>query len=114
MGSVTIGVTTPDEVSERFVRAWETGEPQGAHIGFLTVDDLWKTLTLKRWEVLKVMTGAGPLAIREVARRVGRDVKAVHGDVHLLVNAGLLEKTVDGQVIFPFDEVHVDFVLKAA
>ncbi len=114
MGSVTIGVTTPDEVSERFVRAWETGEPQGAHIGFLTVDDLWKTLTLKRWEVLKVMTGAGPLAIREVARRVGRDLKAVHGDVHLLVNAGLLEKTADGQVIFPFDEVHVDFVLKAA
>lgn len=80
----------------------------------MSVDDLWKTLTLKRWEVLKVMTGAGPLAIREVARRVGRDVKAVHGDVHLLVNAGLLEKTADGQVICPFDEVHVDFVLKAA
>jgi predicted transcriptional regulator len=71
-------------------------------------------LSLKRWEVLKVMTGAGPLTIREVARRVGRDLKAVHGDVHLLVNAGLLEKTADGQVLFPFDEVHVDFVLKAA
>jgi len=114
MGSVTIGVTTPDEASERFMRAWETGEPQGAHIGFLTGDDVWKTLTLKRWEVLRVMTGAGPLTIREGARRVGRDLKVVHGDVHLLINAGLLEKTADGQVLFPFDEVHVDFVLKAA
>ena len=68
----------------------------------------------KRWEILKAMTSAGPLAIREIARRVARDVKAVHGDVHRLVNAGLLEKTNDGKIIFPYDEVHVDFVLKAA
>ena len=47
------------------------------------------------------MTGAGPLAIRETARRVGRDVKAVHGDVHALLSAGILRKTSDGQVEFP-------------
>lgn len=114
MRSVTIGVTTPEEIAERFVRAWETGEAQEAHIGFLTLDDLWKTLTLKRWGIIKAMTGAGPLAIREIARRVGRDVKAVHGDVHLLVNAGLLDKTADGKIVFHYDEVRVDFVLKAA
>jgi predicted transcriptional regulator len=114
MTSVTIGVTTPEALSERFVRAWETGQPQEAHIGFLTLEDLWKTLTLKRWEILRAMTGAGPLATREVARRVGRDVKAVHGDVRLLVNAGLLEKTPEGKVQFPYDEVRVDFLLKAA
>jgi predicted transcriptional regulator len=114
MKPVTIGVTTPEAVSQRFIRAWESGEPQGAQIGFLTLEDLWKTLTLKRWEILRAMTGAGPLAIREIARRVARDVKAVHGDVHLLVNAGLLDKTSDGKIVFPYDEVHVDFVLKAA
>lgn len=112
--SVTIGLTTPEEVSERFIRSWETGESQGAHFGFLALEDLWKTLAPRRWEILKVMTGAGPLAIREIARRVGRDVKAVHGDVHLLVNAGLLDKTSDAKIVFPYDEVHVDFVLKAA
>jgi predicted transcriptional regulator len=111
---VTIGLTTPEEVSKRFMRAWETGEPQGAHFGFLTLEDLWKTLAPKRWEILKAMTGAGPLAIREVARRVGRDVKAVHSDVHLLVRAGLLDRMSDGKVLFPYDEVHVEFVLKAA
>ena len=54
------------------------------------------------------------LAIREIARRAGRDVRAVHSDVHVLLRAGVLEKTVDGGVIFPYDAIHVDFLLKAA
>ena len=32
------------------------------------------------------------MTIREAARRVHRDVKAVHGDVHALLNAGVLQK----------------------
>ena len=43
-----------------------------------------------------------------------RDVKAVHGDVQALLNAGLLQKTENGQIVFPYDTVHVDFLLKAA
>jgi hypothetical protein len=31
------------------------------------------------------------LTIREAARRAGRDVKAVHGEVHVLLNAGILQ-----------------------
>ncbi len=60
------------------------------------------------------MTGAGPIAVREVARRVGRDVKSVHGDIQALAKAGVLNRTEDGGVVFPYDEVHVDFVLRAA
>jgi predicted transcriptional regulator len=71
-------------------------------------------LSGKRWELLKVMTGAGPMTIREAARRLERDVKAVHGDVQALLKAGLLQKTENGRIIFPFDAVHVDFMLKAA
>ena len=54
------------------------------------------------------------MTIREAARRVGRDVKAVHGDVRALLNAGLLDKTEDGKIVFPYDAIHVDFVVKAA
>lgn len=43
-----------------------------------------------------------------------RDVKAVHGDVHALLNAGILQKTEEGRIVFPFDAVRVNFVLKAA
>jgi hypothetical protein len=36
-----------------------------------------------------------------VARRVGREVKGVHGDLHALLDAGLLDRTVNGRVVFP-------------
>jgi predicted transcriptional regulator len=69
---------------------------------------------LKALANFKNLTGAGELTIREVARRVDRDVKAVHGDVEALLLCGLLDKTDNGKVIFPYDAVHVDFVLRAA
>jgi len=56
-------------------------------------------LSGKRWELLKGMTGGGPMSIREAARRLGRDVKAVRGDVHALLNAGLLPKTDKGRIL---------------
>lgn len=42
-------------------------QPQGAHIGFESEEQLWKTLTVKRWQILKAMTGVVELTIREVA-----------------------------------------------
>ena len=63
--------------------------------------------------VICVMAGAGPLSIREVARRVGRDVRAVHSDVHLLHHAGVLDKTEDGRVILPYKAIKFDFTLDA-
>jgi hypothetical protein len=45
---------------------------------------------------------------------VERDVKAVHGDVHVLLNAGIQRKTGDGLVVFPFDAIRVDAMLRAA
>ena len=86
----------------------------GAFIGSPTVELLWKVLTAKRWEILRAMTDAGPLSIREVARRVGRDVKTVHADVHALLKAGVIDRSGDGRIAFPYDAVHVDFVLRAA
>ncbi|MCD6272534.1 MAG: transcriptional regulator, partial [Deltaproteobacteria bacterium] len=75
---------------------------------------LFKILSGNRWELLKVMTNAGPISMREASRRLGRDIKAVHRDVHMLLNAGILQKTGKGQIEFPFESVHVDFMLKAA
>lgn len=85
-----------------------------ARISFATLELLWQVLTAKRWELLKAMCGAGPISIREAARRVGRDVKAVHGDAMALLNAGLLNRTADGSIEFPFQAVKVEFVLEAA
>ena len=43
-----------------------------------------------------------------------RDVKSVHGDIQALIKAGVLERAECGGVVFPYSEVHVDFVLRAA
>ncbi len=109
---VTIGVASLDEVKDRLAAAF-CGEPQGNHISFLTVEQMWKTLNPKRTQILRAMTGQGPMSIREVARRVGRDVKAVHGDVQALLKAGVLDR--EGKsVVFPYDGVRVDFTLGMA
>lgn len=113
MKTVIIGIETREEAKSRINAALKR-KPLGAFISFLSVDLMWKILTPKRWEIIRAMTGAGPLSIREVARRVERDVKAVHGDVTALIKAGLVDKTEDGKVEFPFDRVHVDFEIKAA
>ncbi len=110
--TVTIGVSALDDVQGR-VRAAFSGEAQGAFISFVSPELMWKVLTAKRWEIIRAMTGAGDLSIREVARRVGRDVKAVHGDVTALILAGVLERSKTG-VIFPYDSVRVDFTLTKA
>ena len=60
------------------------------------------------------MAGAGPVSIREVARRVGRDVKGVHSDVAALLKCGVLTRTREGKIIFPFNAIHVDVMIKAA
>ncbi len=58
--------------------------------------------------------GAGPVSIREAARRVDRDVKAVHSDVTALLNAGVLDRAEGGGIVFPFEAIKVEFLLQAA
>jgi predicted transcriptional regulator len=112
MKTVTLEVASREEVTRRALAAF-AGKRQQARISFATPELLWKVLTAKRWELLKVLAGQEPVTIREAARRVGRDVKAVHADVHALLKAGVLDKTSDGRIEFRFDAVRVDFTLHA-
>lgn len=113
MTTVTLSVASREDVTHRALAAFEDKQ-QGAHISFASVELLWQTMTPKRWALLKAMTGQDAMSIREAARRVGRDVKTVHGDVHALLDAGVLDRTDEGRIVFPFDAVHVDFTLTAA
>ena len=98
-----------------FTQTWKTGKAhKSARISFATPELLWQVLTAKRWELLKALSGAGPVSIREAARRVGRDVKAVQTDVTALLSAGVLSRAEGGGVEFPFEAVKVEFLLQAA
>ena len=113
MKTVTLGVASRETVNKRFSAAFE-GKAQGAYITFESPELLFQTLTQMRWNIIKAITATGPLSIREIARRVGRDVKAVHRDVHALLDAGVIERNAEGAIVFPYEAVHVDFMLQAA
>ena len=115
MKTVTLDVRDPGETMKDFVRVWKTGKREkSARISFASPELLWKVLTAKRWELLKALCGAGPVSIREAARRVGRDVKAVHSDMTALLDAGVLDRAPGGGVVFPYEAVKVEFLLRAA
>lgn len=114
MKTVILDVASKAEVSAAFLRAWKTGKAEKhARMSFATPELLWAVLTAKRWELLKMLCGAGPVSIREAARRVSRDVRAVHADVTALIKAGVLNR-VEGGIEFPYEAVKVEFLLKAA
>ena len=115
MKTVTLDVRSLGRAMSESLAAAKSGRPaKSARISFATPELLWRVLTAKRWEILKALCGAGPISIREVARRVGRDVQAVHSDVTALLLAGVLDRTESGQVEFPYEAVKVEFLLEAA
>ena len=106
MNTVVLEVRSLQETLSDAAFTMKSGHPESeAHISFATSELLWAILTAKRWEILKILRGAGPISIRETSRRVGRDVKAVHGDVTTLLEAGVLNRISDGRVEFSYDTV---------
>jgi predicted transcriptional regulator len=115
MNTVVLEVRSLKETLAAAANAMKTRRAEReARISFATPELLWDVLTAKRWELLKALCGAGSVSIREAARRVGRDVKAVHGDVTALLEAGVLSRVPGGRIEFPFDAVKVEFLLRAA
>jgi predicted transcriptional regulator len=113
MNMLTVTVSSRNQVSAR-ARAAFAGKRQGARISFPDAELLWKVLGTKRLEILRAMAGKGAMSIRGVARAVGRDVKAVHGDIGALLDAGIIDRAAGRGVVFLFDAIHVDFLLEAA
>ena len=113
MREIVLTLASRADVTARALAAF-SGEEQGHRISFASPELLWQTLTAKRWELLQAMIGQEPMSIRETARRIGRDVKAVHGDIHALLDAGVLDRHDDGRIHFPYDAVRVDFMLTKA
>lgn len=91
----------------------QTGFQGESSLSFPSWETLHRVLTPKRLEIVKVMTGQGVLTMREVARRVGRDFKAVHADLDTLVKSGVIDRADDG-VVFPYDRIHFEFEIESA
>ena len=85
----------------------------GEVLNFESPGAFFSRLTERRWNLVRALQGQGVLAVRELARRVERDVKRVHEDVQALVELGLVERAESGGVVCPFAEVHIDMHLTA-
>ena len=86
---------------------------RGEELAFETPAMFFGKLTERRWELVRTLQGKGAMSIRELARRVGRDVKRVHEDVAVLTELVLFERE-EGGIACPFARIHVDIELAAA
>jgi predicted transcriptional regulator len=97
-GVCRVGIEMQNDVTRRILATAKDQRKAGNdRISFESAGELWRVLAPKRMEIVRAMTGAGPLTIREVAHRVGRDFKTVHSDVRMLANTGVLDRTDSGR-----------------
>ncbi|HEY1932899.1 MAG TPA: DNA-binding protein [Acetobacteraceae bacterium] len=112
MSTLIIGNQPVEQRRAEIARAWKTGKPEAAaRLDFESLEGAWQLLNSRRWALLRAMAGQGPLAIREIARRVERDVRAVHSDVRKLYLSGVIDKTPEGKMILQYDVIRLDFTL---
>lgn len=88
-----------------------SGEYQGETLNFETPGAFFSRLTERRWRLLNELLGSGTVGVRELARRLGRDVKRVHQDATALIELGLIEKDERGAVYCPYEMIHVNMVI---
>ena len=87
---------------------------QGETLNFESPAQFFGQLTQRRWEMVRTAQNNGPMAIRELARLVDRDVRRDHEDVGVLTQLGLLERTENAGVVCPYHSIHIDMHLEAA
>lgn len=118
MNTLIVRLSTIDDIKARFVAAGKlTLEGKAIEavpsVEFGSYDDMHRVLAPSRLAIVKILVGQGALSIREVARRVDRDVQAVHRDISTLINSGVIDRT-DSGVEFPYDRIHFEFDVSAA
>lgn len=76
---------------------------QGETLNFETPGAFFGHLTERRWAIVQTLQqDGGTVGLRELARRLGRDVKRVHQDATELVVLGLVERNDAGGLRCPF------------
>ncbi len=94
----------------RTMEALDRGETPAPYfgVGFSDVGQLFAVFTPRRWDLLAALRESGPMTIAELARRLKRDYKNVHGDVEKLAEWQAVEKDEKGRIVAPYSEIVVD------
>lgn len=103
--TLTIGVRKMDEFYEGVSEAVESVGYTVPSLYFPSAEALFKTLGGRRWEILQVLATQESVGVRELARRVEREVKSVHRDTEALVAGGVIHKSGEGKLSFPYTRI---------
>jgi Predicted transcriptional regulator len=116
---ISIGIGSVEEAAREVIETWhraergETPREPTAKILFTELETLLRILTPRRFELLKQLRQTGPTSIRALSKTLGRDYKNVHADVIELMWLGLIERTEEGLVQVPWDEIDAHLRLAA-
>jgi len=85
-------------------------------IGFESMPQMLNVFTQRRWELLAYLREHGPLRIAELARKLQRDYKNVHGDIAALLEWNAVQRDDSHRVYVPWDaiDLHLPLQRKAA
>ena len=113
---LSVGVSALPDALDRFEAAWHlaTGRDAPAPVARLNFADLpllLKTLTPARWDLLVALRKEGPMSVRALSKRLGRDYKTVHTDVAQLIGLQLIERIGASRVRVGWDAVRADLKL---
>jgi len=119
MNETTLHVRVGGDVEESLrraadsMKAIERGQQPEPYfsVGFEDIGQMLAVFTPKRWELIGVLRSSGPLTVAELARRLRRDDKNVHGDVESLMEWMTVERDEQGCVFVPWSEIIVDMHL---
>lgn len=109
--TLKVRIETLNKTMERIDDELDSGYYHGPGYAFGSLELMLETFARGRLGVVKALMGEKPMSLRELARRLGRDVHAVHTDVHALLGNGFIDKCENGKLSFPYDAIHFDFVL---
>ena len=114
MKTLTVRIESSKSVMARVEHVFKTGQAEStAGYSFRNYEDMHKTLSPKRLDIIRAMAGQGVLTYREIARRVERDYKGVHSDLTALILVGVIDRA-EGGLIFPYESIHFDFNVTAS
>lgn len=108
MKRIEVEVLKSTAALDAFAETWrrvENHENVTPRLAFASLHDLFSALTEKRLELMRFVAAHEGLNTNQLARELERNYKNVHTDVAALVELGLLEKSDQGTLTAPFDEI---------
>lgn len=104
------------ETALREVREFEKGERQPYHVrNFEDATEIQRILTPKRLELIRSIMENEPDSMSEVSEELGRGLREIHDDLHLLEEYKIVELRKEGRAkkpVVPYDRIKIEVDLQ--